>query len=357
MDDRTKAGLRGPVSVCRTDVTMFVRDCRGNTCDTEPKERTHWTITSYHLDGRMAQYDHHNPDGSEWISTYTYDATGQLQEIETRDATGSVSKSIYHYDQSGRLQRVIARAAGGAENTVQTFTYDDQHKTKTQHFRSTPERADSAMMYSIEGSDAAVSAPGATSMTTVYDDQDRAVETVFHDSQHRPVLRVTLRYDDEGRLGEESQTTEMEETFPPGMLTQLKPAQLETIKAAFGLGGGAHRWKRLHRYDAEGHRVETVTYLGTIGGERKTMAYNEHGDLSEEKSSRTFKQLSIDDQGRIVEASEASTSEAPSSEARFSCQYDAYGNWIERVISSCPQPDKPFAVCSVDRRSLTYYPA
>src|SRR5438876_12395777 len=155
MDERTKAGLRGPVSVCRTDTTLFVRDCGGNTCNPEPKEQSHWAIAHYHLDGRMAQYHHHNPNGSEWISTYAYDANGLLQEIETRDTVGSVSKSIYLYDRSGRLQHVVTRLADGTENRAQMFSYDDQRKTKTQYLNSTSGAADSAVLYAVEGSDAA----------------------------------------------------------------------------------------------------------------------------------------------------------------------------------------------------------
>ena len=110
-------------------------------------------------------------------------------------------------------------------------------------------------------------------------------------------------------------------------------------------------------YDAEGRRVETVLRLGALGGEWKRMTYNQHGDLSEEESARDSKELSIDDQGCVVATSEPSTRKTPSSEARFSYQYDGLGNWIERVISSRYQADKPFAASSVDRRSLTYYPA
>jgi YD repeat-containing protein len=336
---------------------MFVRDCGGKTCNAEPKEQYHWAIAHYHLDGRMAQYHHHNPNDSEWISTYAYDANGLLQEIETRNRTSSVSKSIYLYDRSGRLQRVVARLADGTENTAQTFSYDDQRKTKTRHLDSTSGPADSAVMYTVEGSDAAFAAPGATSMTTVYDAQDRPVETLFHDSKGRVLSRVTLRYDDGGRMVEETQTTETEATLPPDMLAQLNPAQLQSVKIILGVGEGGQRWKRTHRYDAEGHRVETVFRLGALGGSWKTMAYNEHGDLSEERSADDSKGLSVDDQGHMVEASEPSTGKAPISEARFSYQYDEHGNWIERVISSRHEPDKPFVVSSVDRRSLAYYPA
>ena len=336
---------------------MFVRDCGGNACNAAPEERCHWAIAHYDLDGRMTQYHHRNPDGSEWIDTYTYDANGLLREIETRDRTSSVSKSIYLYDGSGRLQRVVARLADGTENTAQTFGYDEQRKTKTQYLNSTPGRADSAILHAIEGSDAAVSAPGATSTTTLYDDLDRPVENLFHDSEHRVLSRVTLQYDDAGRMVEETQITKTEMTLPPDMLAHLNPVQLQSVKTIFGIGEGGQRWKRTHRYDAEGRRVETVVRLGALGGSWTTMAYNEHGDLSEERSAHDSKKLSLDDQGHMVEPSEPSTRKTPVSEARFSYQYDEQGNWIERVISSRHEPDGPFAVSSVDRRSLTYYPA
>jgi hypothetical protein len=305
----------------------------------------------------MVEVRHHNPDGREWTTSHTYDAGGLLREIETCDGTGPVSKSIYYYDSIGHIERVVARAADGTENTVQTFTYDEQHKTHTQHFHPAPGRLGAGVMYSIEGSDAAVSAPGATSMTTVYDDHDRPVETLFHDSQRRILSRVTLHYDDAGRVVEESQTTEMEEALPTEMLDQLNPAQLQSIKAVFGLGEGRQKWTRVHRYDDEGRRIETVFHFGTLGGERKTMAYNDHGDLSEEKSYRARNELSFDDQGRVVEGKEPSPGEAPTAEARFYHQYDEHGNWIERSGATRSQSDKPFVQCSVERRSLTYHRA
>jgi hypothetical protein len=156
---------------------------------------------------------------------------------------------------------------------------------------------------------------------------------------------------------EETQTTETEATLPPDMLAQLNPAQLQSVKIILGVGEGGQRWKRTHRYDAEGHRVETVVRLGALGGSWTTMAYNEHGDLTEEKSAHDSKELSVDDQGHMVEPNEPSPRKMPISEARFCYQYDEHGNWVERVISTRSDPDKPFTVSSVDRRSLTYYPA
>lgn len=353
MDDRTKAGLRGPVSVCRTDTTIFLLSWSGNQCDTEPKEQSHSWIFHYRPDGRITQQHCHNPDGSEWTSTWTYDASGKLREIENLDSKGSVSRAVYQYDQAGRLQRVIGIAVDGAENTAETYSYDDQQKRKTRHIHSTPERPGS-VAYSVEGSDAAVSVPGATSMTTAYDRHDRAVETVFHDSQSRVLSRFALRYDEGGRLVEETQISEIEETLPSDMLAMLNPAQIETVKASFGFGEGRQRWQQLHRYDNEGHRVETISRMGAFDNGRKKMTYNQHGDLSEMQSTRDSKEIGIDDEGRVVEPSEPRR--AHNSEARYSYQYDEHGNWIERVISIRREPDKPFTVSSVDRRSLTYFP-
>jgi hypothetical protein len=354
MDDRAKAGLRGLVSVCRTETTIFVRGCAGNQCDAEPKEQSHSWIFHYRPDGRIAQQHYHNPDGSDWTSSYTYDIGERLREIENRDSKGSVSRTIYQYDQTRRLQRVAVITADGAEDTAETFSYDDEHKTKTRYVLPTPGRPGS-VAYSIEGSDAAVSVPGATSMTTMYDRHDRPVETLFHDSQKRVVSRFALRYDEAGRLVEETQTSEIEEKLPPDMLAMLNPAQIEAVKASFGFGEGRQRWQRLHRYDNEGHRIETVSRLGTFDNEREIMAYNQHGDVSETQSARDSKEISIDDEGRVVEPAEPRR--AHNFEARYSYQYDEHGNWIERVISIGWESDKPFTVSSVDRRSLTYFPA
>ena len=356
MDDRAKAGLRGPVSVCRTDTTLLSRGCAGNACDTEPKEQTHSWIFHYHPDGRIAQQHCHNPDGSEWTSTWTYDTSGKLREIENHDSKGSESKAVYQYDQAGRLQRVVGIAADGVENTAETFSYADQHKTKTRYVLSAPGQPGS-VAYSIEGSDAAVTAPGVTSINTVYDRHDRPVEMLFRDSQNRVLTRVALRYDDAGRLVEEGQFSETEHTLPPDLLANLNAAQLRSLKAIGGIGEGGQRWQRLHRYDDEGRRVETVSRMGTLGGERKTMTYNQHGDVSEEKSTHDSREIAIDDEGHVVEPNESPSSRARTSEARYSYRYDEHGNWTERAISIRQGPDKPFTDSTVDRRRLTYYPA
>jgi hypothetical protein len=168
-------------------------------------------------------------------------------------------------------------------------------------------------------------------------------------------MRVALRYDEERRLVEQSQTTEMEETFPPEMLAQLNAAQARTVQTIFGRG--SQWWKQVHRYDAAGRRVETISSWGPLGEERRTMAYNEYGDLREEKLFRGTKEISIDGEGSIVPTREHPSAGEPSSEVRFSYEYDEYGNWIERVVSGRHGPEESFSVSSVERRRITYHPA
>ncbi len=354
MNDRAKAGLRGPVSVCRTDVTTFVRACGPEGCSTQPEERAHWTVTRYHADGRVIETRQSGRDGSEWGASYTYDTLGRLWVVESRDALGARSRAVHYYDATGLLQRVDVTGPDGSESTLETFRYDGPRKTKTRHLDSKRIAADSLVLYGVEGTDAAFSAPGATSMITLYDDRGQPIETTFHDPRDRPVVRVALRYDEEGRLVEVSQTAAINNFLPPELRARANPAQVQRLKAI--LGNVKEGWRRTHRYDREGRCVETTTYWGSMGTERETTTYIERNDPSEKKSLRAFQPFSIDDQGRLIKEQQAGTAETVVSEAQFSYEYDERGNWVERVISSRSQPETPFVVCSIERRSLTYYP-
>src|SRR5947209_3082986 len=140
-------------------------------------------------------------------------------------------------------------------------------------------------------------------------DRDR-----FYDGAGHALSRAEFIYDDAGHLLEEAQTM-VAEMLPPEMLTGMNPAQLEAMRALLGSRGGSTR--RLHRYDARGRRIETRSSLfGPLGRNRKTMAYNNHGDQVEEKSEdEQRRDYNIDDQGRL---SESRASESVSrSEARF----------------------------------------
>ena len=349
MEDRQKAGLRGPVESCLTDQIIYAIRCGANDCNIEPKE-SHCLTTSivYRRDGQLAENRHHNPDGSQWASLYTYDAVGRLHEVDN----GPVGKSIYQYDHLGRLERVITEATDGSQRTTEPFSYDEQNrKTRTLYLEPRAVGTETAVAYSIEGSDAAYSAPGATSMTTLYNERDQPIEVLFRDSQNQVLSRVTLLYDATGHLVEEYQTTEVREFPPAEILAQMSPAQSRALEELLG----NFQWRRVHAYDAEGRCVETRSTMAPFGGDRKTVTYNEHGDPSQESWYPEHKGSSIDEDGHLVEQVEPSTTKPFGVETRFSYTYDEQGNWTERATSSRQQPDQPYRVSSIDRRILTYY--
>lgn len=58
--------------------------------------------------------------------------------------------------------------------------------------------------------------------------------------------------------------------------------------------------------------------MDAFGGERKIMAYNKHGDVGEEQSTRDSQQVAVDDEGHVVEASKFPSNRAHNFEARYS---------------------------------------
>ena len=73
--------------------------------------------------------------------------------------------------------------------------------------------------------------------------------------------------------------------------------------------------RRMHQSNEQGRRVETRWPMGPLGGNGKTVAYNNHGDQVEEVFEHDERDHSIDDEGRLSEAptrESASRSEAHS---------------------------------------------
>jgi len=340
--------LRGPVQSCRLERTWFSRRCGAEACETE--EHADMSIVEFRPDGSLARQWHRNPDGSEWTTTFQYDHTGRLLNVQEENSSGLVSLQIYEYDTSGRLARLIARAKDGCERVAETYAYDTAgRKEKTLYVDLTMQRPNIHTTWGVEGSDSSYSAPGAATLTTVYDEREHPTEMLFHDVQGRLLSRVELRYDEGGHLVEEAQSR-AEETLPRELLAKLNAEQLETVRT---LSGVAEPIRQLHRYDEQGRRSETRSQFGPLGIHRKTVAYNDHGDQSEEVFEHETRGYRIDEQGRL---SERPTKESVRrSEARFRYNYDTHGNWVEKVIEGRGGVDQEFTLSSIERRMLAYY--
>jgi hypothetical protein len=348
MTIRDRWDLRGPVHSCRLERTWFSRRCGAEACATE--EHADTSIVELRPDGSLARQWHRNPDGSEWTATFQYDQTGRLLNVQTENSSGLVSVQIYEYDTSGRLARLIARDKEGGERVAETYAYDlAGRKKKTLYVDLATPRPDTHTLWGVEGSDSCYSAPGAATLTTVYDEREHPTELLFHDVQGRLLSRVEFRYDEGGHLVEEAQWR-AGETLPPELLAKLNAEQLETVRTLFG---AAEPIRQLHRYDEQGRRSETRSQLGPLGKHRKTMAYNDHGDQSEEVSEDETRQYGIDEQGRLAERSTKES--VRRAEARFRYKYDTHGNWVEKVIEGRGGVDQEFTVSSMERRLLAYY--
>lgn len=348
MTERERSGLHGPVLSCRLQRTWYSRRCGADACDTE--ERGDTTMLEFRADGALARRSHHNPDGSEWTTTYEYNDGGRLTTARSDNGGGLVDLQVYEYDAPGRLIRVLARPQGGADRIVESYEYSDTGgKKKTLYVDVTAQRPDTHYSWGVEGTDSAYSAPGAATLTTVYNERDQPTDILFHDTAGRQLSRVEFRYDEAGRMVEEA-LTKTEEALPPEMLASLNQAQLETVRALFGAGG--QPIQRTFRYDGQG-RVESRLHIGPLGGDCKTVTYNDNGDQIQEVCEHEGRDYSIDDEGRLNDTPARET--ISRSEARFHYDYDARGNWVLKTIESRGQADQDFTVSSVERRTITYF--
>ena len=335
--ERDVWGLRGPVHTCRIQRTSYFRRCGAEACETE--ERSDTTTLEFGANGSLARNWHHNPDGSEWTATSEYNDTGQRTTTRRENGAGLVDLQCYEYNTAGKLMRVIVRPNGGSDRIAESYEYDAAgRKKKTFYIDLAAQSPNIHYGWGVEGTDSIYSAPGAATLTTLYDEREQPTDLHFHDSAGRMLSRVEFRYDGDGNLIEEAQTN-LAERLSPQMLASLNQAQLEAVRA---LLGGGEPIRRMHLYNEQGRRAETRSRMGKLGGDKKTMVYNDHGDQIEEVSEHDQREYGMDDEGRL---SDAPTSESVSrSEARFRYNYDMFGNWVMKTIECRGGTDQDFTV-------------
>jgi len=110
--DRDKAELRGPVKTVLDEQTFL---------GTDGQQFLISTTTEYAPDGRILEERTKNTDGSEWVTSYTYDADGRLLKTVTGNAgSRDRSETAYLYDEARRL---IAVKSGDKNQT--RYQFDD----------------------------------------------------------------------------------------------------------------------------------------------------------------------------------------------------------------------------------------
>ena len=253
------------------------------------------------------------------------------------------AKRISHY-RDGRLVRVTTRTDGLEERIEEEYHYKpDGRKIKT-HYVAAEALPEGAMFfYAVEGVHGNYSAERPVKITTEYDEKGKGVELCFYDLQGSALSTVVFRYDEEGRLVEESQSTE---ALPAGLVKMLSRAQLETMQSTIR----PNQTRTLHRYDEHGRRVETRSEIGTLSVEIARTSYNDYGDPATENREHKSKELGFNWRGGIGRASEKSVE----SVTHFEYDYDEHGNWIRKTLSGRGE-DGEVRTYAVERRKISYH--
>ena len=252
------------------------------------------------------------------------------------------------YDKEGRLERVISHAAD-ADRITEEYEYDAAgRKKKTHYVDIASQRTDTDYSWGVEGSDNFYSAPGTAKLVTLHNDRDQPVELLFYDSSDKLLNRVALTYDANGNLIEELQT-QISDRFE-NLFSEAPPDQVAALRAMFQ--SVSKPLRITHRYDDEGRRVETHSQIGLLADDIKRRVYNEHGDEVAEISENRHREYGVDEQGQLlpVPGSERVTR----SEARFHYEYDEYGNWITKKVENRGTAEQDFSTSSIERRTIEY---
>jgi len=355
MSDREKAGLRGPVRECIEETTY--------------NEFRYSTTTVYSADGRLLSRRNANPDGSEWVQTWTYDSAGRLTNTIFGKSGDTPKEIVYEYDGAGRV--LTAKNPDLGEET--RFSYDDDgRKTSVKTFDPSKKEDSKATGISatmatsaLDASEAGYGVPRGGTLTTVFDESDRPADLQVRDAQGTLVSSIRRIYGAKGELLEEKSTTENPALLlfgnHPEMREQMSPPQLAALnKGLTSLLRGQGLFGRKYSYDDEG-RLQEVQIRTFAFDQTSTMTYNDRGDIADTRevtfrnpAAQGGRSFSIDDDGNLVPANADTTPQAAAEppqdvNIKYIYEYDGRNNWTQQTTARQSSPP------SVRRRTIIYY--
>ncbi len=339
LSEREQSGLRGPVKSLIEEVTLPAWVAPDGKEATGASARTEM---DYDVEGRLIATLFRNADGTVWATRYSYGAAGELLRVSEGSVGAPAVGSVYAYDEQGRL----ASIDDGIKPPI-TFTYEHGQKIKKQVARAEDYQANVAMSGSpFQAADRPPNLPDGGTAITTYSKDDRPIEVRVLNAQGELVSRVLRSYDAAGRVSEEKQIVEDPlAMFPAELRARIQQssdsAAAEMRKQITALMGGHQGFSSvIYTYDDRGRLKETLRQ--TFNREDSiVITYNEQGN---EASTRTVHA------GGTPEQSVPSTN----SEERFSYEYDAHGNWTQKIITTLGA-DGSIASTRNIRRILTYF--
>jgi len=355
MSGRDKAGLRGPVKTVFEEHTFSGAD---------GQQSFTTTTTQYAPDGRILEERTGDPDGSGWVTSYTYYSDGRLLKTAFGNANSSPrSETTYLYDDA---QRLVGLKSG--DKVQVRYQYDDKgRKSAIESYDSQPLAPNTAYAAHWEGTDLGFATHLGGTVTKLYNEQGVATGAEFRDAEGKLLGHIVRKFDAEGRVVAEEQFADAPHDFglpelPEEIRSKLNPEQIKAMGAAVGaFAASVENRANSYSYDAQGHVTERHRSGGVFGDEVTIMKYNDHGDKASERTTTIMNP----EVGRVYSVTEAGTmlpdgppppAQPPTVyETQYIYQYDAYGNWTELTTAGRSDPDAPFAPGSVRRRKLTYY--
>jgi YD repeat-containing protein len=344
--DREKAGLRGSVKTVIDEQTMSLPN----------GDEVFTTITKYTSEGRILEERTKSSDGSERVTSYTYQPDGRLLKTVTgNEGSADKSETTYSYDEAGRL--VVVKYG----DTIQTrYQYDDAgRKSSIENYDSKPLPLNTAYAAHWEGTDLGFAPSPGGKVTTAYNEQGVATEAKFYDAENNLVGHIVRKFDPDGRISSEEQIADAPQVnlLPEEMRSNLNPEQMKSVGAFFA--GAQHRIIS-YSYDAQGHVTERHAHGLILGDQVTITTYNDHGDKASERV--TTAMASDTGPWNLTEAGAFIPTGKPNpplpkfaSETQYTYQYDQYGNWTEQTTADRSQPDEALRPGTTIRRKLTYY--
>ena len=356
MTDREKVKLRGPVRNCVYESTM-------------PDGKKFLTTMEYTLDGKLLTTRSVQSEGSEWVTSQTYDAEGRLVKTVSGNLGEPSTESVCAYDGAGRLQSIT----NSTEKRNRTDFRYDEHGRKTTIQTFDPKTLQSIQNSAFSGSpwDAAQAGsgvPAGGNVTTIYGEDDQPTEAQVRDAEARTVSRLVRTYDTNGRITEENQIQEnpallMVDKFSAEQRVELDDKQLDAMNQAMkSMLSGRSGTGKTYTYDPQG-RVQEVRDRNFALDTVTTTSYNEHGDKSEERMTRTENTAfpvgvvhSMDENGTLIPKAGSNTPSVPRLPKleiiEYRYDYDQCGNWTEQTVVRRSESNE---YSTVRHRKLTYY--
>jgi hypothetical protein len=340
--DREKHGLMGPVKSIRIETAGF--DDKGGQLAERP-----WlsqTMT-FNQDGWLIEQVHRNPDMSEWRTINDYSHSGRLLTTKGYDRSSILSSEVrYIYDDEARLVAEHHITRDGKVTTPTTYAYDNKgRRIKIQELEFSGE---GDVMVGIEGTNTAIRAGDAKRVETRYDALGGAVEVKVFNAGGVLVSRVEITRDARGNPIEEAtyvgDVAQFGPCTPGSCSTDEMAALTEEQKVEFAveitrlLPPGTAMSKHSHSYDREGRLIESKLTMMGMQPDRRTLAYDEAGNKTEE--------ISYKEDGTL------------GTKAVFTREYDEHVNWTKELVSTASSWDAEFGLSTpahVTHRLITYW--